>query len=93
MKELIRQYAARIVDGQGTRYAAAAYAEKRLDGTWAGWLEFSPIDVDGPILSTGTGTEPSQRDRSALDGWASRLDREQLQRTLMNLARRKEGLT
>lgn len=88
MKELIRQYAARIADGMGTRYTAAAYGEKRSDGTWVGWLEFSPVDVDGPIHSTED--ETSQPDKSGVDGWASRLDRGQLQQTLMNLARRKE---
>jgi hypothetical protein len=83
MKELIRRYAARIVDGRGTRYTAAAYGEERSDGTWVAWLEFSPVDVDGPVLRTAD--ETLQGNSSGLDSWASQLDREQLQQTLYKL--------
>jgi hypothetical protein len=72
MRELIQEFSTRVVDGRGGRYVAAVYGSERRDGTWAGWLEFSPTDSDRRLLTTGQ--ETSQPNRRALEYWASGLE-------------------
>ena len=71
MRELIHQFSTHLIDKGGQGYAAAAYGRERTDGTWVGWLEFSPADHDGRVLTTDN--ETSQPNRTTLEYWASGL--------------------
>ncbi|HEX2642493.1 MAG TPA: hypothetical protein VHU81_05850 [Thermoanaerobaculia bacterium] len=72
MAELIREHSTRIQESDGTLYLARTYGKEREDGTWEGWLEFSPVDGAGPALRTGR--ETSQPNRDAVVYWASGLE-------------------
>ena len=54
MIQLIREHSTHIRTPDGQRYLARTYGESEPDGTWIGWLEFSPVDTPGPVLRTGS---------------------------------------
>lgn len=69
---LIRQHSDRVQDTLGNVYEVFVYGEPRLDGTWAGWIEFVPLD---PTLSSRrTERETTQPDMPALEYWATGLE-------------------
>ena len=72
MAELLQEYLTEIVGPDDTSYVVRSYGEERIDGTWIGWLEFEPIDVDGPTLRTEQ--ETSQPNRRAVEYWATGLE-------------------
>lgn len=72
MTQLIHQFSTHILDGDGRRYVAAAIGAERADGTWVGWIEFSPVDAANPAFRTNN--ETSQPNRAALEYWASGLE-------------------
>ena len=72
MAELIFTFATPVFAADGTLYQAAAYGEERADGTWAGWLEFAPID--GLRARVRTGQETTQPSRRAMQYWASGIE-------------------
>ena len=76
MADLIHEHSARVRAQDGTVYRARTYGAARPDGTWAGWLEFSPTEADpGEVPATRrTGQETSQPDRRALVYWAGGLE-------------------
>lgn len=69
--EVLRQYAEVVRDAAGQGYLARASGRSRADGTWEGWLEFTPPQ-GVPVLRTGR--ETTQPDREALAYWASGLE-------------------
>lgn len=72
MPEHIHTHSVRIRRNDGIEYEAHVYGAARVDGTWAGWLEFHPTEGDGPVLRTGQ--ETSQPDRRAVEYWAGGLE-------------------
>jgi hypothetical protein len=72
MGELIQEYSTRITGEDRTTYIVRAYANQRSDGTWAGWIEFHPVDGRKPALRTGQ--ETSQPNRVTVEYWASGLE-------------------
>lgn len=72
MAELIQEHSTRVKSADGTTYIVRTYAEQRSDGTWAGWLEFHPIDSRKPVLRTDQ--ETSQPSRETVAYWASGLE-------------------
>jgi len=72
MAELIQEYSTRATSPDGTTYVVRACAERRQDGTWAGWLEFHPTDPRMPVLRTDQ--ETSQPTRVTIEYWASGLE-------------------
>lgn len=72
MAELIQTYAETVRDSNGTAFVASAHGEEREDGTWEGWIEFSPAAGEGATRRTGR--ETTQPDRDALRYWASGLE-------------------
>ena len=75
MPELIHEYSFVYRSEDGTPYVLRAWGESRTDGTWEGWLEFSPAapaDTAGRELRTGR--ETTQPNREALVYWASGLE-------------------
>ena len=62
-----------VSDARGT-FHGRAMARQRGDGSWEGWLEFIRTDGDATISRT-TPIETHQRDRVALERWASGLTR------------------
>src|SRR5215207_9284786 len=40
---LIHRHSERVLDTGGRSYDVLVYGEPRADGTWEGWLEFSPL--------------------------------------------------
>ena len=53
-------------------FAISSGLTEQHDGTWEAWLEFDPIDRDGPTLRTDR--ETSQASREAVATWASGLE-------------------
>lgn len=72
MSELIFEHAVRVRDDDGAVYVPRTYGEVRDDGTWQGWIEFHPLELEKRILKTGR--ETSQPNRGALEYWASGLE-------------------
>src|SRR5262245_34290619 len=70
--ELIQEYPVSVKGPDGASYTPRAYAEERRDGTWAGWLEFYPLDDQRPTLRTDQ--ETSQSNRRAIQYWATSLE-------------------
>ena len=50
---------------------ARTYGARR-DEASVGWLEFHPLDGDGPVLRTDA--ETSQASRAALESWSSGIE-------------------
>ena len=72
MAEVIQRYTAQFRDERGALYTVLAYGAQTADGTWAGWLEFHPVEQAGRVLRTER--ETTQPDRAALAYWASGLE-------------------
>jgi hypothetical protein len=72
MPELIHEYSFLYRSEDGTAYVMRAWGEARVDGTWEGWLEFTPVDTIGPVLRTGR--ETTQPNRDAIAYWAGGLE-------------------
>jgi hypothetical protein len=72
MVELVHQHHIHIRTAEGVAYVPRTYAMRRSDGTWEAWLEFEPIDCDGPTLKTDR--ETCQVSREAVGSWASGLE-------------------
>ena len=72
MKVPLQQYTTEVIAANGTAYTVRSYGEERTDGTWAGWLEFNPVDVTMPSLRTDQ--ETSQPNRAAVEYWATGLE-------------------
>jgi hypothetical protein len=72
MRDFIHQYSTRVRGVDGLLYIARTYAAERPDGTWIGWLEFSPDDATHPTLRTDQ--ETSQPNRAAVEYWAGGLE-------------------
>ena len=67
---LIRQLSTPLMLGDRV-YRAEVWGDRRDDGLWEGWIEFTPVD-DGPVLSTGRETTQSRLE--TLDYWATGLE-------------------
>ena len=68
MDTLIHEFSRAVRDADGHTYRARAVGRQRSDGTWIGWLEFSPRGSGGVVRRTKRETtQPSQR---ALTYWA-----------------------
>lgn len=68
MDTLIHEFSRVVRDADGHTYRARAVGRERSDGTWIGWLEFSPRGTGGVVRRTKRETtQPSQR---ALTYWA-----------------------
>ena len=68
MDTLIHEFRHTVRDADGHVYRARALGRQRSDGTWIGWLEFSPRGSGGVVRRTRRETtQPSQR---ALTYWA-----------------------
>jgi hypothetical protein len=72
MIQLVHEHPTHVRTPDGQRYLARTYGKADLDGTWVGWLEFSPVDTPGPVLQTDR--ETSQASREALESWALGLE-------------------
>jgi len=72
MAELFQEYATRVIDPDDNEYVVRSYGEERVDGTWAGWIEFHPTDLRKEVLRTGQ--ETSQPNRTAIEYWATGLE-------------------
>jgi hypothetical protein len=73
MTHLMLELAGAVSDARGT-FRARAMARGQGDGGWEGWLEFVPATADG-TSGFRTTIETHQRDRVAMQRWASGLTR------------------
>lgn len=73
MTEEIRQFSETVSNARGI-FAPRVMARDRGDGSWEGWLEFTPVGADA-VNGVLTGIETRQHDRTALERWASGLTR------------------
>lgn len=72
MDELIREHHIKVHAPGGLTYLPSTHAAQHTDGSWEAWLEFDPIDTDGPTLVTDR--ETTQASRYAVEEWASGLE-------------------
>lgn len=72
MPQLIHEHHTHIRTPEGITYVPRTYAARKPNGTWEAWLEFHPIDRDGPMLRTEY--ETSQATREAVVSWAAGLE-------------------
>lgn len=70
MDDVLQQYTT-PVEGGGTTFRARAIAVPRKDGTWEGYLDFTPVDGGPPVR---TERETSQPNRDAVAYWASGIE-------------------
>lgn len=87
MAELIHHHSAVVRATNGARYRASIYGERRVDGTWWGWIEFEPSDR-GDATRLRTNQETSQPDRGAVEYWAGGLEPVYLEGALQRAQRR-----
>ena len=85
MAELIHTHSVHVTGPDGTAYRASTLGTQRTDGTWAGWLEFVPLEGGRPRR---TDRETSQPDRRALEYWAGGLEPVYLEGALERATRR-----
>jgi hypothetical protein len=70
MAELLKSYGEPVITANG-RYHARAIGRLADDGMWDGWLEFEPLDEDGPVVVGSI--ESRQPEAHDLAYWASGL--------------------
>ncbi|HEX6043660.1 MAG TPA: hypothetical protein VFZ22_04170 [Pyrinomonadaceae bacterium] len=72
MAKLLQEYTTAVIAPDGTEYTVRSYGAERLDGTWTGWIEFHPVDVDKVVLQTDQ--ETSQPNQMSVEYWATGLE-------------------
>ena len=71
MSTRVHDFSAVITDLDGHTYRAAACGERRSDGTWIGWIEFTP--TSGGVVRR-TPRETTQPNLNALVYWSRGLE-------------------
>lgn len=61
----------RGTDG-GAEWRPRVFGAAREDGTWAAWLQFTPVRGDGPVMHTSV--ETTQPNRDAVAYWSTGLE-------------------
>ena len=69
---LIHRHGDQVRDSAGRVYDVLVFGEQLADGTWEGWLQFTPRTAGLP--SRRTGRETTQPDRASLEHWATGLE-------------------
>ncbi len=72
MDALVHEFRTAVRDADGHPYRARVLGRQRGDGTWIGWLEFSPRGSGGLVRRTQP--ETTQPSRDALRYWASGIE-------------------
>ena len=72
MDALIHEFGTGVRDTDGHLYKARAFGRERTNGTWIGWLEFSPRGTGGIVRRSPI--ETTQSNRRALVYWATGLE-------------------
>jgi hypothetical protein len=70
MADVILKYATQLRGRNDKLYAVQVCGRERADGTWEGWLEFTPLDGSAPVITERETTQPNRRD---LEYWATGL--------------------
>lgn len=86
---VIHEHSSRVRSPDGTTYRARVLGAERKDGTWSGWIEFTP--TSGPREPVSTGQETSQPNRMTLDYWAGGLEPIYLEGALERALRSDKG--
>jgi hypothetical protein len=68
MDALIHEFTGLAHDRDGHAYRSRACGRQRADGTWIGWLEFTPTGTGGLVRRSPR--ETTQPNRGALQYWA-----------------------
>lgn len=72
MERLVHVFDEPVLDADGHLYEARVLGREREDGTWVGWLEFSPHGSGGVVRCTER--ETTQPTLGALAYWASGIE-------------------
>jgi hypothetical protein len=72
MAQLGHEHSVSIRTPSGATYVARTFAEQQRDGSWQGWIEFSPTDGRGGPRRTDR--ETTQPTCEAVAYWASGLE-------------------
>jgi len=72
MDALVHVFKSEITDADGHVYVARAVGRGRKNGTWVGWIEFTPRGSGGIVRKSPI--ETTQPNRAALEYWASGLE-------------------
>ena len=84
MREVIIPFSSTVVDEDGKEFTARVIGHERADGIWEGVVEF--VSDSGARLSTGP--ETTQPNQTALEYWASGLEKIYLEGALERAVRR-----
>jgi hypothetical protein len=69
--EVLAEYPTPIQGPNGVSYIARVCGAPADDGLWQGWIEFVPLDGEGPVLRSPR--ETTQPNRKATEYWATGL--------------------
>lgn len=83
---MIHEFSAQVSDADGHVYAARAVGRARKNGTWVGWIEFTPRGSGGIVRKSPI--ETMQPNRPALEYWASGLEPVYLEGALARAVRK-----
>jgi hypothetical protein len=72
MAKLLQEYSTAVIGPDGAEYIVRSYGDERKDGTWTGWLEFHPTELDKAVLQTQQ--ETSQPNKMSVEYWATGLE-------------------
>ncbi len=72
MAEMILAHAIRVTTPGHETFGVTSWGQLQPDGSWIGWIEFTPTASDVPPLATER--ETTQPSREALRDWASGLE-------------------
>ena len=90
MDELVHEFRTPVRDLDGHLYRVRAFGRDRRDGTWIGWLEFTP-EGTGKVVRR-TQRETTQPSLEAVRYWASGLEPVYLEGAVVRaVARRRDS--
>jgi hypothetical protein len=71
MGQLVHEHSTRIRTPRGVTYVARTYAQQQPEGTWIGWLEFTPAEGGAVLVTDRETTQPTLE---MVAYWASGLE-------------------
>jgi hypothetical protein len=88
--ETLLRLAPQVTSSDGIRYEARACGSPAADGSWQGWIEFTPLDGGEPVRTPRETTQPNRTDTVY---WATGLTPVFLEGALGRALKRRRGAT
>jgi hypothetical protein len=71
MAQLVHEHSTRVKTPAGVTYVPRTYAEQQPEGTWQGWIEFTPTQGSAVLVTDRETTQPTLE---MVGYWASGLE-------------------